>query len=291
MHEAVDRIAELRQIAQEIASHYADHPGVWAVLLGGSVARGWADRWSDIELTVCWEAMPSQDVRTDLAAIIGGEGRRAYPVDPDIRTHEEEFTYHREKIDLAHMETAAIAAILDEVTVQCDPSLRKQACVAGLRDAIAFAGDELPQAWQLRAAIYPDELRRTMIERNLVFGPHWWLEMLAERNDLLPLYDILCRIERALMGIVAALNATYLAGDAFKWSARQAAGFPIAPADFAGRLQLVLRAPPVDAVRVAGALIAEIFELIGEHAPEVAIDGALARFSSLRATQVSAPRL
>ncbi|MBA2469531.1 MAG: hypothetical protein H0V37_09020, partial [Chloroflexia bacterium] len=222
MHVERQRNADLRNIAREIAATYGEHPGVRAVLLCGSVSRGWADRWSDIELTVCWEATPSLDVRAELAASVGADGRRVYPLGADARTHEEEFTHHGEKSDLAHMEITAIAAILNEVTVDGDPSPRKHAFVASLRDAIALAADDLLPEWQRQAAVYPVELQRTMIGSNLIFGPHWWLEMLAERNDLLPLYDILCRIERALLGIVSALNATYLSSDAFKWSARQA---------------------------------------------------------------------
>lgn len=284
MPEDLQRNASLRQVAQEIAATYGKYPGVRAVLLCGSVSRGWADRWSDIELTVCWELMPSLETRVELAASAGAEGRRVYPLDPEARTHEEEFTHRGEKVDLAHMEIVGIAAILNEVTVDCDPSLRKQACVAGLRDAVALAGDELPQAWQRQAAVYPADLRRTMIERNLVFGPHWWLEMLAERNDLLPLHDLLCRIERALLGIVSALNATYLPSEGFKWSQRVASQMPIAPGQFALRLERVFRMPPVDAVRESGDLIEDVLRLVARHAPEVAIDRVLARVSSPRGT-------
>lgn len=285
MDDGQERNARLRRVAGDIANVYSDDPGVRAVLLCGSVSRGWADRWSDIELTICWEALPSPQARTDLAASFGAEGRRVYPADPEVRTHEEECTLQGEKIDLAHMETEGIVAILDEVTVGCDPSLQKHALVAGVCDAVVLAGEDLVRGWQRQAAVYPDALRRTMIERNLVFGPHRWLEMLAERNDLLPLYDILCRIGRALLAIVAALNATYLSSDAFKWSQRLASRFALAPDQFAPRLERVFRAPPGEAVREAGDLIVEVFQLIGEHAPGVPLDGAVARFSAPRASE------
>ena len=151
MDDSLQRNADLRNIAQEIAAVYGGSTGMRAVLLCGSVSRGWADRWSDIELTVCWETMPSLDVRIELATSVGAEGRRVYPANPDPRTHEEEFTLHGEKIDLAHMEIAGVAAILAEVTVQCDTSLRKHALVADLRDAVALTGEEILQDWQHQA--------------------------------------------------------------------------------------------------------------------------------------------
>ncbi|MDQ3655564.1 MAG: hypothetical protein M3457_10845, partial [Chloroflexota bacterium] len=68
MPDDLQRNVSLRQVAQEIGAIYGGHPGVRAVLLCGSVSRGWADRWSDIELTVCWELMPSLEARAELAA-------------------------------------------------------------------------------------------------------------------------------------------------------------------------------------------------------------------------------
>lgn len=88
---ATERTAALWAVAKEMAGHYGPCPGVRAVLLGGSVSRGWADRWSDIELVVCWETMPSPDAMSSLATSLGVAGRRVFPFDPESRTHEEEF--------------------------------------------------------------------------------------------------------------------------------------------------------------------------------------------------------
>ncbi len=47
--------------AREIAPVYLADPRVRAVMVGGSVARGWADRYSDVEVGVFWEAFPSPE--------------------------------------------------------------------------------------------------------------------------------------------------------------------------------------------------------------------------------------
>lgn len=278
------RTTHLRQIAGDLASVYRREPGVRAVLLCGSVARGWADHWSDIELTICWERPPSEAVRTELANRLGVTGRRVYPDAREPRMQEEAFTHAGEKIDLTHTDVDGIAAVLQDVTVDCDPSPARHAFVAGVRDAVVLAGDDVALAWQRQATIYPEELQRTMIERNLVFGPHWWLTMLADRHDVLPLQDILVRIGKAVLGIVAALNRTCLPSDGFKWSQRVAAEMRIAPTAFPRRLEWILSKPPVEAVQEAGDLITDVFQLVSEHAPEIAFDAAIARFSSSRTT-------
>jgi len=48
-----------RKIAQNIGSVYAGNRKVAAVILGGSTARGHADRYSDIELGVFWHTPPA----------------------------------------------------------------------------------------------------------------------------------------------------------------------------------------------------------------------------------------
>ena len=54
-----------RQVAAYIASVYATHPAVRAVLLGGSIARGWGDRYSDLEIGVFWQEPPADQDRKD----------------------------------------------------------------------------------------------------------------------------------------------------------------------------------------------------------------------------------
>ena len=50
-------------LAHPLAPIYAANPHVAAVLLGGSTARGHADRYSDIELGVFWHQPPTDAER------------------------------------------------------------------------------------------------------------------------------------------------------------------------------------------------------------------------------------
>lgn len=50
-------------IAERAASAYIANPHVAAVLVAGSVARGLADTFSDIELDVYWSSPPTDDER------------------------------------------------------------------------------------------------------------------------------------------------------------------------------------------------------------------------------------
>jgi hypothetical protein len=278
-----DANAKRLALAGAVAGVYGAHPDVVAMVLCGSVARGWADAWSDVELLVCWSSIAPADERARLARAAGGTSRQSWPIDPELGVIEEPFVRDGIKVDLLHVASASIDAVLEAVTVGADPSPRKHVLVAAIRDGVALAGKNRLDAWQARAAVYPLALRVAVIEQNLIFGPHWWLEMLAARGDLLPLSDLLARIGRAVLGIVHALNDTYALSNDGKWSLRMAASLPLAPDDFPGRLARMLSAPAIPAVAEATALIDETIGLVARHCPEVDVGPVRARVARPRA--------
>jgi hypothetical protein len=77
-------------MAQTIAALYTADPRVRAVLVGGSVARGCADRYSDVEIGLFWEAFPTDEefraamerargTDWDASTILGSSGRSWTP--------------------------------------------------------------------------------------------------------------------------------------------------------------------------------------------------------------------
>ena len=60
-------------LAQQIAVHYSADPKVMTVIVGGSVARGCADRFSDIDLAVFWTESPTAKARRAIIKLTGGE--------------------------------------------------------------------------------------------------------------------------------------------------------------------------------------------------------------------------
>src|SRR5437588_12096361 len=66
-------------LAQQIASHSRANPKVAAVLVEGSVARGYADHSSDIDLAVFWAEPPTAQERRDIVTRAGGRDRHLSP--------------------------------------------------------------------------------------------------------------------------------------------------------------------------------------------------------------------
>lgn len=201
---AVDACAIRLQIAQDIVAAYAAESGVVAIFVGGSVARGWADHWSDVELCVVWSAPPTVEQRRDALRAAPISRHRAFADPSAVGALEEEFVAAEIKVDVAHMTVAAIDGVIHDVIDASDPDLAKQALLATLLVAIPLHGHETVETWRRQAAHYPDALALAMVARNLAFGPHYYLTMLAERDDLLLLSDILCRVVRSILAVTDA---------------------------------------------------------------------------------------
>jgi len=225
---------------------------------------------------VVWETMPGNVLREACAARCGAGHRKVYD------DASEAFEVGGIKIDLQHVDRVALERTLREVTVGEDTDLSKHGLVAALREGVPVHDQNVVSAWKAQAQVYPDGLQRTMIERNLVFGPHWWIEMLAERNDVLFLSDILGRVARATLGIAFALNRHYLQDQSWKWATRVAAGMDLAPAGFATRVERMLSGPPLVGAHLARSLIDESLECVAMHRPDIELTSARSRVQAPR---------
>ncbi len=62
------------EIATRVAASYRKNPKVRAIMVAGSVGRGVADRYSDLELDVYYAEPPTEEERIAAARECGGDG-------------------------------------------------------------------------------------------------------------------------------------------------------------------------------------------------------------------------
>ena len=271
--------AKRMALAQRIAPAYAANPKVRAVLLAGSVARGTADRFSDIEIDVFWAEPPSDD---ELSVPIECVGATLLYRAADANEWADGFFIEGIKVDTSQFLASTVERWLGDVVEHADTDVEKQLLIAAIQHSLALHGAALADRWRAHAALYPDALVREMVAQYLAFRPRSLLEMFAERGDLLILYKGLVAVEELIMGVLLGLNRLYIAHPAHKWMDWQIAQMRIAPADLARRLKLVLRDEPVAAVREIHALIEEVFALVERYLPDFDASAARAEFSQPR---------
>jgi hypothetical protein len=124
-----------------------------------------------------------------------------------------------------------------------------------------------------------------MVREHLRFRPAWELEMLAERNDLLLLYDSLCNAQKYLLLVLLGLNHLYYPG--WRWVDRLMAQLHLAPHHLAARFKElvgIVGIDPLASVYQLHDLVEEAFRLVETHLGEVDTMPARARFRAHRQT-------
>ena len=271
-------------LARHIAVYYSANPKVATAMLGGSVARGFADHFSDLDLVVFWVEPPVKGARRAIINSAGGERASLSPFRREEGYWSEQFEVAGITIDVRHVTVEATERMLADILERADPSLVKQQHLAALLSALPLSDPALLARWQQQARAYPQRLGRVMVQTYLRFRPAWELETLAERNDLLVLYQSFCTAQQHLLLALMGLNHLYYPG--FKWVHQSMGQLALSPPHLASRFyQLfgVVSIDPLAAVYQLHELIEETFALVETHLGEIDISQARARFEGRRA--------
>jgi hypothetical protein len=284
-------------LVEPVAAIYAANPLVAAVLLGGSTARGHADRYSDVELGVFWRTAPCDGEREQVARLIPGDLLRLYPCAAGEESWADDYTLGRAHparpgsgvlLEVAHMTAAGLERTLDAVLRQYDPDPARQNVVAALLEGRALHGEELVAAWQARAAVYPRELSVAVVRRFGQIDHFWRYEMwLARGENLMMLYQAYAEVAQQLLHVLLGLNRVYYAG--FKWLELLDARLLLKPRHLLPRLRIAFQAPPAEGAAVLAALVDETYDLLERQLPEVNVERLRAIFRYRRPAWDEAP--
>ncbi|WP_018350138.1 nucleotidyltransferase domain-containing protein [Longispora albida] len=250
-----------RRIAETFALRYTGLPQVVAVLLAGSVARGLADRWSDIELMVFWASAPDDALRRELA----GPGAEVHDYDEDNAEWSEDVLVNGVELQTSHRTATQAESWMDAAVTGHDPDLVKQDMIALIRYGVPLSGADLVASWCARTDVYPAALSLAMIREHLGFRTAWHRRKLADRGELVPLHRDLTETAERLWLVLCGLNRVWFPHLGYKWLPT---GLPLAPDRYADRLSELLSAPPHMAAGLADDLIAETLHLVDTHFPE-----------------------
>jgi hypothetical protein len=271
MDEATEASRWRRAAVRPVLDWYAGLQDVDAVMLGGSTARGDADRWSDVEVGVFWRRRPTTAERL---AVPGAA--EVQPVNADNEPWYDEVYLGAPRpdgllVEVAHLLTRTVETILDDV-LSGHPDGPGMTLMKGLVDGRDVIGPrpDLVARWQERVATYPRDLTLAVVRRDGNIVKFWRLQMLVERDNPFLLAREFMRITNQLLNVLHALNGRYCGHvTAFKRLDTLERDLPLAPAHLAARLRAVFTEPAPDGAQALRALVEETYDLVEHHLPEV----------------------
>jgi predicted nucleotidyltransferase len=264
------------ELAGEIAERVRRWDGVRAIIVAGSVARGYADRYSDLELPLFWEAFPDDAVRMAIVADLGAEF--LYPYDGPAA--EDNLLIHGFQVDLWHCVVASEEVVIAAVLDRYDTDLGSSNFMDTLRWCVPLHGEAIVDRWKEKARQYPDGLVARNLEENLVHLDARHLQINAWRDHPTLLYGQISALQERLFMLLLALNRMYF--PTYKWIYRYLAAMHVRPAEVERRFRRAFECPAEEACADMLALIDETLALIDVHWPQIDTSAAKERLAARR---------
>ena len=277
--QADDPNAWREALGRRVGAAYARNPRVATVLIAGSVSRGHADRFSDIELMIGWSEAPSEEERRRIVEPIAAD-LRLLPFDDEWECWQEDFFVGRSSpeapssgvlIEAVGQLTSVIERRLADVVERYEPNLDKQTTIHALLHGIPLHGEGLIETWTARAEPYPRELAIAMVNR---YGQidyfADWKRFLERGRNLLLIHERFTRVELQLLLVLQLVNGRY--HSKVKWLDRVIAELAIAPPDVADRLRAVQTSEVPAAAAMLARLVEEVYDLVETHLPEIDVN-------------------
>ncbi len=140
----------LKHKAIEMATIYKQNSKVDAILLTGSVALGWEDEFSDIELHIIWKEAPTDANRIGPIRSVEGRILTYHPYE-DEEWSESYVTHDGVKLEISSFLTSTIQSHIEDVVVKSEVSFDKQCLIASIQNGVGLYGqsviDVLKKVW------------------------------------------------------------------------------------------------------------------------------------------------
>ncbi|MGG6240869.1 hypothetical protein ACQ4N7_19785 [Nodosilinea sp. AN01ver1] len=239
-------------------------------MITGSVAEGRCDEFSDCDVMLYYDELPTtaeldqarqQNRGAELVEILGDRQMGAFG---------ETFRLNGVECQFAHTAIAQweaeMSTVLEKFQVQ--PGIMKM--LHGTLIGIPLHGEALIQRWKDNIANYPEQLAQAVIEHHLKFFPLWGVQdKLSRRDATLWYYQILVESAQNILGVLSGLNRLYFSTFQFKRMGKFIQQMDIAPPNLAVRLEgLFYQEPSVAALQLE-ALVQDTVVLVERHMPQI----------------------
>ena len=260
----------LLELAKHNLSAYIANPKLRAAMVGGSVARGISDEYSDLDMSLYWDELPSEQ-ELQLARRQNQGSERLWVIgDRSDGGFAEAYSVDGVECQFGHVTVEQWEKDIAIVLEQYDVKYPLVKAMAGTLTGIPLYGEKLIQQWQASVANYPDGLAQAMVEEYLQFFPLWgYQKQLARRDATLFYYQILLESAQNLLGVLSGLNRLYYSTFQFKRMGLFIEEMAIAPTNLKSRLESLFQAEPPVAANQLESLVQETMDLIETQMPQV----------------------
>ncbi|MBD2111691.1 MULTISPECIES: hypothetical protein [Cyanophyceae] len=265
-----NRTQYLLELVRRNVKPYIANPKTKAVMVTGSVAEGRCDEYSDCDVMLYYDELPTDGELALARQHNQGAELIEFLGDRQSGAFGETFRVHGVECQFAHTAIvqweAEMATVLEKFEIQ--PGIMKM--LHGTLIGMPLYGEALIQQWKDNIAKYPDQLAQAMVEHHLRFFALWGMQpKLARRDATLWYYQILVESAQNILGVLSGLNRLYFSTFQFKRMGTLIEQMEIAPQNLAVRLKgLFYQEEPIAALNLES-LVQETVALVEAHMPRI----------------------
>jgi hypothetical protein len=267
--------------AKQLAGRLLTFKGIKAIVIAGSVARGYADEYSDIEIPIFWDALPDDATRHAVVDALNAKFLHAY----DGPAHEDQLLIDGVQVDLWDIAVTHQEEKLEGVLHEHLFDLGSLNALDTVRSCIPLFGQDLVQEWKLRAQEFPDDLALKIVQEHIAAFSIGELFILAHRKNPTAFYSRLSFLQQEAFLVLLALNHRYF--PTFKWLYQALAAMEIKPPSIDRRFRQAYETPYLEAAADTRLLLEEIAHLVEVQFPQVDLALVHRRLSYTRADQTT----
>ncbi|WP_078394089.1 GNAT family N-acetyltransferase [Shouchella patagoniensis] len=261
----------LQQVAAQLATYYGKNDKVEAVILGGSVAKGWEDSYSDIELLVLWTEAPADEDRKKPIQAVDGKILSFEAFEEEEWS--EAYVTEGIKLEISSFLTSTITDWLKDVVDDFDDDVNKQMIASLLVTGKSLYGGDVFEYLHKKAIAYPGQLGNNMVANHINLGNSWSnREALLFRGDWFMLRAVMQSVQSKVLAQLFGLNRVYLQHPLYKWQKKCVETMYIKPERFTERMEKVILSHPAEGLPILETLVKDLIKLITIHEPSIQID-------------------
>lgn len=260
----------LLDLAKRNVKAYIANPKTKAAMVTGSVAQGLCDEYSDIDLSIYYEELPSEAELQLARQQNQGLERLWLNGDRSDGGFAEAYLVNGIECQFGHVTIEQWEQDISMVLEQHNLKTPIMKAMSGTLTGIPLYGEKLINSWQARIANYPDELARAMVEQYLKFFPLWGFQQhLSKRDATLFYYQTVVESAQNILGVLSGLNKLYYSTFQFKRMGDFIAKMGIAPTNLASRVEELFLVEPEIAANQIEQLVSETLDLVDAYMPQV----------------------
>ena len=250
-------------LAHKLAERIRTFQGVQAIMIAGSVARGYADEYSDIEIPIFWNSLPDGSKRIEIVRDLNGRFLHSY----DGPSAEDQILINDVQVDLWHISVAHEEAVIQAVLKDHKIDEGSLNALDTLRSCIPLYGHEIVAKWKEQAQAFPEGLQKKMIEAHINAFYISGLFLSSSRNNPTALFGQISRLHQDIFIVLLALNQFYF--PTYKWLYRRLGEMTIKPVKIEERMRRVFALPYSQAIDETKKLLDETLVLVESHIPSI----------------------